>query len=89
VPAPRVEVVDTLSAGDVFHGAFALAILEGKGIEAAARFACAAASLKCTRPGGRLGCPTRAQVDAMCAAQQAAAAHIAASPASTPSAAAH
>lgn len=89
VPAPRVEVVDTLSAGDVFHGAFALAILEGKGIEAAARFACAAASLKCTRPGGRLGCPTRAQVDAMCTAQQAAAAHIAASPASTPSAAAH
>lgn len=79
VPAPRVTVVDTLSAGDVFHGALALAILEGQGIEAAARFACTAASLKCTQPGGRLGCPTRAQVQEM----------LAASPAWTPSAAPH
>lgn len=63
VPAPQVAVVDTLSAGDVFHGAFALAILEGKGIASAAQFACTAASIKCTRFGGRLGCPTRAEVD--------------------------
>ncbi|MDR0440933.1 MAG: PfkB family carbohydrate kinase, partial [Candidatus Accumulibacter sp.] len=58
-----VKVVDTLAAGDVFHGAFALALVEGKNIEDAARFACAAASLKCTRFGGRLGCPTRAEVE--------------------------
>jgi sulfofructose kinase len=64
VPAPRVAVVDTLAAGDVFHGAFALACMEGQGIEAAARFACHAASLKCTRFGGRLGCPTRDEVQA-------------------------
>jgi sulfofructose kinase len=63
VGAPKVEVVDTLAAGDIFHGAFALALVEGKNIEDAARFACAAASLKCTRFGGRLGCPTRAEVD--------------------------
>ncbi len=62
VAAPRVPVVDTLGAGDVFHGAFALALLEGRDIESAARFACAAASLKCTRFGGRLGCPTREEV---------------------------
>lgn len=67
VRAPRIEVVDTLAAGDVFHGAFALALLEGRGIEGAARFACAAASLKCTRFGGRLGCPSRAEVDALLA----------------------
>ncbi len=64
VKAPKVEVVDTLAAGDVFHGALALALLEGRDIETAARFACTAASLKCTRFGGRLGCPTRAEVDA-------------------------
>ncbi len=64
VHAPTVEVVDTLSAGDVFHGAFALALMEGKCIRDAARFACVAASLKCTRFGGRLGCPTREEVDA-------------------------
>lgn len=63
VKSPIIEVIDTLSAGDIFHGAFALALLEGKDIRNAARFACVAASLKCTRFGGRLGCPTRAEVD--------------------------
>lgn len=64
VPAPQVQVVDTLAAGDVFHGAFALALLEGKPVRQAALFACVAASLKCTQFGGRLGCPTRAEVEA-------------------------
>lgn len=64
VPAPPVEAVDTLAAGDVFHGALALALAEGRPMDQAARFACAAASLKCTVFGGRLGCPTRADVDA-------------------------
>jgi sulfofructose kinase len=67
VPAPKVEAIDTLGAGDVFHGAFGLALLEGRGIRAAARFACAAASLKCTHFGGRLGCPTRPEVEALVA----------------------
>lgn len=62
VSAPRVAVVDTLAAGDVFHGAFALALAEGRPVAEAARFGCHAASLKCTRFGGRLGCPTRAEV---------------------------
>jgi sulfofructose kinase len=64
VPAPKVDVVDTLSAGDVFHGALALALAEGRPMDAAARFACVAASIKCTRFGGRLGCPTRDEVEA-------------------------
>lgn len=67
ITAPKVEVVDTLAAGDVFHGAFALGLLEGKSIEECARFACIAASLKCTQFGGRLACPTRAEVDLMLA----------------------
>jgi sulfofructose kinase len=68
VPAPQVTVVDTLAAGDVFHGAFALALVQGKPVPEAARWACHAASLKCTRFGGRLGCPTRAEVDQSIAA---------------------
>jgi sulfofructose kinase len=64
VRAPRVDVVDTLSAGDIFHGALALALTEKRGTAGAARFACAAASLKCARFGGRLGCPGRAEVEA-------------------------
>lgn len=65
VGAPKVNVVDTLSAGDIFHGAFALAILENKTIADSAAFACAAASLKCQTFGGRNGCPTREEVEAV------------------------
>ena len=60
-PAPRITAVDTLSAGDVFHGALALAFGEGQPLEDAIRFASAAAAIKCTRFGGRLGAPTRAE----------------------------
>jgi sugar/nucleoside kinase (ribokinase family) len=65
VPAPRVVAIDTLAAGDVWHGAFTLALGEQCGVPDAARFANAAAALKCTRMGGRLGAPTRDEVDAL------------------------
>ncbi|MGH6808573.1 MAG: PfkB family carbohydrate kinase, partial [Ensifer adhaerens] len=58
-----VHVVDTLGAGDVFHGAYALALAENQTVEFAARFAAAAAALKCTRAGGRKGIPSREEVD--------------------------
>ena len=62
--APRVQVIDTLGAGDVFHGAFTLAVAEGASTDQAMRFANIAAALKCTRFGGRRGTPSRAEVDA-------------------------
>ena len=61
-PAFAVPVVDTLGAGDVFHGAFAHALASGATEEAAIRYAQAAAALKCTKPGGRAGIPTAAEV---------------------------
>ncbi|WP_313196007.1 PfkB family carbohydrate kinase [Shinella zoogloeoides] len=64
VPGLKVDVVDTLGAGDVFHGAYALAIAENASVAAAARFANAAAALKCTRHGGRAGSPVRHEVEA-------------------------
>jgi len=63
MPAFAVEVVDTLAAGDIFHGAYAVAIAEGCGIAEAMRFASAAAALKCTVSGGRKGAPVRAAVE--------------------------
>ncbi len=63
--ALTVDVVDTLAAGDVFHGAFTLALAEGRSDEAAVDFANAAAAAKCTRPGGRAGIPDRATVEAL------------------------
>jgi sulfofructose kinase len=63
LPAFRVDVVDTLGAGDVFHGALALALAEGRPLESALRWASAAAAIKCTRFGGRAGIPARSEVD--------------------------
>lgn len=65
LPAFPVDVVDTVGAGDVFHGAFALALAEGSAAPEAARFASAAAALKCSRPGGREGTPGRHEVEAL------------------------
>ncbi len=62
-PAHRVNVVDTLGAGDVFHGALALALAEGRPMDAAIAFASAAAAIKVTRFGGRAGAPTRDEVE--------------------------
>ncbi len=63
VPAFTVNVVDTLGAGDVWHGAFALALAERQSERQAVRFANAAAAIKCTRFGGRKGAPTRTEVE--------------------------
>jgi sulfofructose kinase len=63
-PAFAVQAVDSLGAGDVFHGAFTLALTERQDIAGALRFASAAAALKCTRHGGALGCPRRIEVQA-------------------------
>lgn len=62
-PAFRVRAVDTLGAGDVWHGAFALALAEGQDEVSAVRFASAAAALKCKQLGGRAGTPGRVDVE--------------------------
>lgn len=63
-PAFKVQAIDTLGAGDVFHGAFTLRLVETGDVVTAMRFAAAAAAIKCTRFGGVAGAPTRDEVDA-------------------------
>jgi sulfofructose kinase len=70
VPAVAVDVVDTLGAGDIWHGAFALALGEGQETATAIRFANAAASIKCSRFGGQSGCPDRQEVEAFLQLQE-------------------
>lgn len=70
-PAIKVPTVDTLGAGDVWHGAFALALAEGRGEEDAVRFAIVAAALKVQRFGGRAGAPTRDEVQRLIEEQDA------------------
>ena len=62
-PANDIVAVDTLGAGDTFHGAFALALAEGRTEAMALDFAGKAAALKCTRRGGRDGMPRRSEVE--------------------------
>ena len=62
VPGFAVEVVDTLAAGDTWHGAFALALGEGRAELEAVRFANGAAALKCRKLGGRAASPSREEV---------------------------
>ncbi|MBX3577176.1 MAG: sugar kinase [Rhizobiaceae bacterium] len=73
VPAFPVEAVDTLAAGDVWHGAFALFLAEGMGETDAIRLANAVAAIKCTRFGGRAGVPGRAEAEAFLRERSAAA----------------
>jgi sulfofructose kinase len=64
VPAFAVEAVDTLGAGDVWHGAFALFLAEGLDAGEAVFRANAVAALKSSAFGGRKALPTRPELDA-------------------------
>jgi sulfofructose kinase len=68
-PVFKITAVDTLGAGDAFHGGFLLALAEGQSVTQAMRFGAAVAGIKCTRIGGATGCPTRAEVEALLADQ--------------------
>jgi sugar/nucleoside kinase (ribokinase family) len=62
LPVFKIAAVDTLGAGDAFHGGFALALAEGQGEVEAMRFGAATAGIKCSRIGGSAGSPNRAEV---------------------------
>ena len=62
-PGFAVEAVDTTAAGDVFNGALAVALAEGKPLQEAARFANAAAAISVTRAGAQTSVPQREEVD--------------------------
>jgi ribokinase len=64
VPAFQIsETVDSTGAGDSFNGALAVALLEGKPLADACRFANAAAGLACTKPDTIPSYHFRSQVD--------------------------
>jgi len=67
LPAFKVETIDSLGAGDAFHGGFTLALAEGRALPDIMRFASATAALKCMKFGGASGAPTRAEVEAFLA----------------------
>ena len=63
IPAFKVEAVDTTAAGDVFNGALAVALSEGRNQIEAVRFACKASAISVTRVGAQSSVPYRSEVD--------------------------
>jgi sulfofructose kinase len=59
-----VDAASTLGAGDVFHGAFALGVAQGRATRDNMRWSAAAAALTCQNGGGRTGIPTDPEVKA-------------------------
>ena len=62
-PAFEVKTVDTLGAGDVFHGIFALGLAKGNTEENSIYEASAAAAIHCSRSGGRKSIPDREEIN--------------------------
>jgi ribokinase len=65
IDAFPAEARDTTGAGDVFNGAMAVALAEGKGLADAVRFANAAAAISVTRDGAQPASPYRAEILAL------------------------
>jgi len=63
VPSFRVKAVDTTAAGDVYCGSLAVALVEGKTLTEAVRFAGAAAAISVTRLGAQPSAPSRKEID--------------------------
>jgi len=62
-PGFQVEARDATAAGDIFNGALAAALVEGNSMDAALRFANAAAAISVTRVGAQASVPLRTEVD--------------------------
>jgi sugar/nucleoside kinase (ribokinase family) len=67
-PAFNVTVLDSTGAGDVFRGAFIVAMLRGDDPDAILRYANAAAALACTREGALDSVPSLDAVSTKCRA---------------------
>jgi sugar/nucleoside kinase (ribokinase family) len=63
VPAYRADIVSTLGAGDVFHGALVAGVVLGLRLEDATRLATTTAALSCRALDGRSAIPTADELD--------------------------
>ncbi|PXZ04593.1 ribokinase [Gilliamella apicola] len=59
----KVQVIDTIGAGDTFNGMLVTALLEGKTLEQAVKYAHAAGALSVTKPGAQTAVPFRNEVE--------------------------
>ncbi len=62
LPAFSIKAADTTGAGDVFHGAFSLALARGGGFRDSLIFGAGAAALSCQKPGARNSIPRKKEL---------------------------
>lgn len=62
IAAPKITAVDTLGAGDVWHGAFTTQLAQGADELSAVKFANVAAALKCASTGNEFSAPQLQEV---------------------------
>ena len=62
VAAQKVEAIDSTAAGDVFNGALAVALSEGKSLLDSVQFASIAAAISVTRLGAQSSIPYRSEL---------------------------
>ncbi len=61
-PSLQIRAVDTLNAGDVWHGAYVYGLVKGWGLPLSVQRANVAAAMKCEHFGGRHGAPSLPQL---------------------------
>ncbi|MBK3510461.1 MULTISPECIES: PfkB family carbohydrate kinase [Pseudomonas] len=66
---PHIRAIDTLNAGDVWHGTYAYGLAHGWTLAERVRAASVAAAIKCEVFGGHRGAPTLAQLVARLGAE--------------------
>ncbi len=63
VPGFKVKPVNTTAAGDIFNGALAVKLAEGRSLIEAVRFANAAGALSVTKLGAQPSAPTLSEIE--------------------------
>lgn len=63
IPAFQVMAQDTTAAGDVYCGSLCVALVEGKSLPEAVKFASAASAISVTRLGAQPSAPTRQEIE--------------------------
>ena len=65
IKAPKVNTIDSTAAGDIFHGAFALALSKGRSFRASLSFANQVAAISVMKAGGRSSCPNESEIPSL------------------------
>lgn len=65
ISTPKVKAIDTTAAGDIFNGALAVGLTQGRIWQDAVKFACRAAAVSVTKNGAQSSAPSLEEVNSL------------------------